>query len=118
MIPAYLSPLANHLWQSTLLAAAAGLLTIAFRKNRALVRYWLWLAASMKFLLPFSLLVSIGSRIHLRPAPGAAPLQFPALMDQISQPFAPPASPPDNSHSRETAALPPDAPHLRRPAHA
>ena len=56
MIPAYLSPLANHLWQSTLFAAAAGLLTIALTKNRAAVRYWLWLAASVKFLVP-----SIGS---------------------------------------------------------
>ena len=25
----------NHLWQSTLFAAAAGLLTLALRKNRA-----------------------------------------------------------------------------------
>ena len=41
---------ANHLWQSTLFAALAGLLTLAFRRNRAQVRYWLWLAASVKFL--------------------------------------------------------------------
>jgi hypothetical protein len=41
MIPAYLSSLAKHLWQSTLFAAAAGLLTLAFRKNRAPVRYGL-----------------------------------------------------------------------------
>jgi hypothetical protein len=27
--------LTNHLWQSTLFAFAAGLLTLAFRKNRA-----------------------------------------------------------------------------------
>ena len=30
----------NHVWQSTLYAAAAGLLTLAFRNNRAQVRYW------------------------------------------------------------------------------
>jgi bla regulator protein BlaR1 len=62
MIPTDLSPLVNHLWQSTLCAAAVWLLTLALRKNRAAVRYWLWLAASVKFLLPFSLLVSIGSQ--------------------------------------------------------
>jgi bla regulator protein blaR1 len=57
MIPANLSPVANHLWQSTLFAAAAWLLTVALRKNHASVRYRLWLAASVKFLIPFSLLI-------------------------------------------------------------
>ena len=50
----------NHLWQSTVFALLAGLLTLAFRKNRAQVRYWLWLSASVKFLLPFSLLLTLG----------------------------------------------------------
>ena len=72
MIPAYLSPLANHLWQSTLFTAVAGILTIALRKNRARVRYWLWLTASVKFLVPFSLLVSMGSQFDWRTAPAAA----------------------------------------------
>jgi hypothetical protein len=49
--------LGNHLWQSTLFAAAAWLLTLALRRHRAQVRYWLWLAASVKFLVPFALLV-------------------------------------------------------------
>ena len=31
----------NHLWQSTLFALASGLLTLAFRQNRAQVRYGL-----------------------------------------------------------------------------
>ena len=30
---------ANHLWQSTFFAAAAGLLTLTLRGNRASVRY-------------------------------------------------------------------------------
>ena len=62
MIPANLSDLANHLWQSTLFAAAAWLLTLALQKNRAAVRHGLWLAASLKFLVPFSLLVGAGSQ--------------------------------------------------------
>ena len=51
----------NHLWQSTLAAAAVALTTLAFRKNRAQVRYCLWLSASVKFLVPFVLLVSLGN---------------------------------------------------------
>src|SRR5216683_2380966 len=52
--------LGNHLWQSTLVALMAGLLTLALRKHHARSRYWLWLAASLKFLVPFSLLVELG----------------------------------------------------------
>jgi bla regulator protein blaR1 len=52
---------ANHVWQSTLFAMVAALLTLMLRKNQARARYWLWLAASIKFLIPFSLLVALGS---------------------------------------------------------
>lgn len=57
----------NHLWQSTVFALAAGVLTLAFRKNRAQVRYWLWFVALVKFLIPFALLMSLGSQTP-RPA--------------------------------------------------
>jgi bla regulator protein blaR1 len=90
MIPSYLSPLANHLWQSTLFAAAVGFLTLAFRKNRAPVRYWLWLAASVKFLVPFSLLASLGSQIEWRRTPLGTPAAFALAVDEVSRPFAPP----------------------------
>jgi TonB family protein len=53
--------LGNHLWQSTLFAGVAALLTLLLRSNQARVRYWLWLAASLKFLIPFSLLVGLGN---------------------------------------------------------
>jgi bla regulator protein BlaR1 len=96
MIKNYLSPmwnaiapaLGNHLWQSTLFAVAAGLLTLVLRKQHARARYWLWLAASMKFLLPFSWLVAIGSRLAW--SRGAATAARPGLyvaLEQISQPF-------------------------------
>ena len=82
---------ANHLWQSTLFAFAAAALALVLKKNQARVRYWLWLAASIKFLLPFSVLVALGS--HLRwsqPAPTAqANLSF--VMEEMSQTFAPAA---------------------------
>ena len=57
----------DHLWQSTVFAVAVGLLTFAFRRNGAHVRYWLWLAASVKFLVPFALLIAIGSRVPWTP---------------------------------------------------
>jgi len=86
MLHEYISPVADHLWQSTIFASAALVLSLALRKNRAQTRYWLWLAASIKFLVPFSLLVTIGERLdwrtHIvlsRPASSA--------IEQISQPF-------------------------------
>jgi bla regulator protein blaR1 len=56
--------LMTHLWQSTFFAVAAGLVTLAFRKNHAQVRYWLWLSASLKFFIPFALLMSLGSNLE------------------------------------------------------
>src|SRR5579872_2410557 len=60
--------LANHLWQSTVFAAVAGLLTLALRQNQARARYSLWMAASLKFMVPFALLVAAGSHFA-RPRP-------------------------------------------------
>jgi RND family efflux transporter MFP subunit len=83
-----LSPLANHLWQSTLFATAAWLATLALTKNRAAVRYWIWLAASVKFLIPFSWLIDAGSHFARRPA---VEPQFAIVVDVMSRPFALPA---------------------------
>lgn len=86
-----LSPLANHLWQSTLFAAFAGLLTLALRNNHARVRYWVWLAASLKFLIPLSMLVAMGSLIRWQTAPKMPPSSLSAVVTEVSQPFAVPA---------------------------
>ena len=88
MILADLSPLANHLWQSTLCAAVAWLLTLALRKNRASVRYSFWLAAAVKFLFPFSLLVGAGGHFAWRAVPAIRQPQIAFVMDEISRPFA------------------------------
>ena len=84
--------LGDHLWQSTLFAIAAGVLTLALRKNHARTRYWLWLAASLKFLIPFSLFVGLGSQLAWlhKPAPTTAGLYV--TMEQVSQPFTQPAA--------------------------
>lgn len=63
MIDTLVNSAASHLVQSTLFAGAAALLTLAFRANRAQVRFWLWLSASLKFLIPFALLSMAGSHI-------------------------------------------------------
>ena len=63
-----IAALTNHSWQSTLFAIAAGLLTLILRKERAGIRYWIWFSASVKFLLPFSLLILLGSYLGSVPA--------------------------------------------------
>src|SRR6266403_2815541 len=75
--------LLNHLWQSTLFAAAAWLLTLLLRRNRARTRYWIWLAASVKFLIPFSLLVYAGSTLSWRIAPAIGQSDQPFTMKQV-----------------------------------
>ena len=90
MIPSQFQPLANHLWQSTLFAALAGLLALSLRKNRAQTRYWLWLAASVKFLVPFSLLVDVGSHWGRHAAPPITPRVLSYVIEQASQPFSVP----------------------------
>lgn len=86
MIPGQLLFVANHLWQSTLFAAAAALLTLGLRKNRAHTRYWLWLVASVKFLIPFSLLVDVGSHWGRHAAPAIPAVSY--VIEQASQPFS------------------------------
>src|SRR5580765_835753 len=61
--------LSNHLWQSTVFAAAVALLAVAFRENRARVRYALWLAASVKFLVPFAMLAAAAGLLEWQQAP-------------------------------------------------
>ena len=80
--------LTHHLWQSTLFAVAAGLLTLALRENRASVRYWLWFSASIKLFIPFGLLIGLGSRLWQ--APVGLRVAAPAVslaVEGITQPF-------------------------------
>ncbi len=79
--------LINHLWQSTVFAILAGLLTLAFRKNRAQVRYWIWFSASVKFFVPFSLLLALGS--YFGRTPVAKSLPVPAISSTVVQAVEP-----------------------------
>ena len=83
-----ISELANHLWQSTLFAVAVGLLTLMCRKNHASVRYWLWFSASVKFFIPFTLLMALGDRLEWASrAPQIATPAVSATLAQVSRPF-------------------------------
>lgn len=79
--------LGNHLWQSTLFALIAWLLTLLCRRNQAQTRYWLWLAASLKFLLPFSLLIKLGSRLAGPRLMTQTRSVFYWTIEQVSRPF-------------------------------
>jgi uncharacterized protein (TIGR03435 family) len=79
----------NHLWQSTVFGAAMALFALIFRKNSARVRFAFWLAASIKFLVPFALLITIGNSIYFgvrQPDFQAQPAA--AFVQNVSQPFS------------------------------
>src|SRR5579872_6824797 len=94
MIPTYLMPLANHLWQSTIFASSVALLCFILRRHRASVRYALWLAACVKFLIPFSVLVDLANRWEPQAALAVAPTPVSSMVTQIGQPFALPVPAP------------------------
>jgi uncharacterized protein (TIGR03435 family) len=92
MFPAFWSevwtaPLSNHLWQSTLVVVVAWLLTLALRGNQARTRYWVWMIASVKFLLPFSLLVAAGEWLRTALVVPVARPALAAVMEQVTEPF-------------------------------
>jgi bla regulator protein blaR1 len=77
----------NHLLQSTAFALAAGLLTLFLRNNHARTRYWIWLTASLKFLIPFSIFIELGHRLAWSSAPAISQPQLALVIDEVSQPF-------------------------------
>jgi uncharacterized protein (TIGR03435 family) len=88
-----ITALGNHLWQSTVFCCIVALLMSPLRRNRAAVRHRLWLAASVKFLVPFSLLTSIAGQMEWR-KPAAAVQSQASVVEQLSQPFVTPAPAP------------------------
>ncbi|MES2472436.1 MAG: M56 family metallopeptidase [Pseudomonadota bacterium] len=74
----------DHLWQSTLFALVIAAMVPLFHRQSAGIRFWLWFAASVKFLLPLSLLVKLGGYLPALPAPAKA------LIAPASKTFAAP----------------------------
>jgi beta-lactamase regulating signal transducer with metallopeptidase domain len=79
--------LLTHLWQSTLVGVAAWVLARACRDNAAAVRYWIWFVASVKFLVPLSLLQQLGDRLG-RSFPEPLPVDA-GLIETANAMFAP-----------------------------
>jgi bla regulator protein blaR1 len=105
MVPA----LANHLWQSTVFGVAVWGMTLLLHNNQAQVRYRLWLAASVKFLIPFSLLISLGAVLPKPQLSVKGPRVYEAV-DAAAYPFSriePPSVPSTFSvgHPRERFAV-------------
>lgn len=88
MMAEFLNSLGNHLWQSTLSAICVSALAMALRGVPAKTRFWMWFAALLKFLVPFSLLLSLGAALAPKHAIGTQlqPAPFYSV-DEISQPF-------------------------------
>jgi bla regulator protein blaR1 len=87
MTPAVISNVANHLWQSSLVLAVVWALAWALRRNRAEARYRLWLAASIKFLIPFAAFVEVGHRIGWPTVTVLPQPAMSAVLESIHHPF-------------------------------
>lgn len=83
-----IAALFDHLWQSTLFAALAAALTLLFRRNGANVRYGLWFAASVKFLVPFSLLFALGKALAPQATTFHVSLQLVSLIEEVGSPLS------------------------------
>jgi uncharacterized protein (TIGR03435 family) len=84
---AWTAALVNHLWQSTVVVLIAWLLTMMLHGNQARTRYRVWMIASVKFLIPFSLLISAGESLRMAVATSTPGPALAAEMEQIAQPF-------------------------------
>lgn len=96
--------LGDHLWQSTVVAGIAAAVTLVLRKNHARMRFWIWLLASLKFLVPFSGLIALGYYF----GPSSAPPNSGAglyLIEEISQPFAQSSGAPAMAENAVSASL-------------
>ncbi len=87
LLSSFMQQAGNHLWQSTVFAAAAFLLAVVLKSTYARVRYWVWLAASIKFLVPFALLAKLGSVLGSWIIPAAPVARVPSTVGQIVRPF-------------------------------
>jgi bla regulator protein blaR1 len=85
-------PVVNHLLQSTSCIALAAFLAFVLRGNSARARYWIWLAASLKFLIPFSLFLQFGAHwARLLPSGGRQP--YTIFIDYLGEQTGPRIAP-------------------------
>jgi hypothetical protein len=74
----------DHLWQSTLFSLVVALLVLTMRRNTANARFYLWLAASLKFLIPLSLFIGLGKQLGWNALSGSP--QWTLVISDIARP--------------------------------
>ena len=84
----FVAGLVSHLWQTTLFVGIVAALILAMGNSRARVRHAMWFAASIKFAVPFSILVAIGDSVDW---PGTQPTVEQGLGVAIAEFMAGPA---------------------------
>ena len=84
----WITALNNHLWQSTLVVGIAWTLALLLRSNHARTRYWVWMAASIKFIVPFSLFIAAGERLRSIMTPSIETPALTATISQVTEPFS------------------------------
>jgi bla regulator protein blaR1 len=77
--------LVDHLWQTTAFTLLAALLAFVLRNNSASIRFTIWWFASLKFLMPLSLLIGVGHAMHRQ----TAPLDTPSILSFVVDGVAP-----------------------------
>ncbi len=100
-----------HLWQSTAIAAIAWLIAFVLRNGPARVRFSIWMIASIKFLVPFAWLTSLGAR-WAKPLPQPmVRTAFYTIIEEFNRPFtqghAPGTSPANPTNSLHFSAFAP-----------
>jgi bla regulator protein BlaR1 len=83
---------ARHIWQSSLCVGMAWLITLLLRNNRASVRYKVWLAASAKFLIPFSTFVTAGTFLGRFRAVAISHPHVPVVVEVVGNLFPAPTA--------------------------
>lgn len=83
-----LNALVTHLWQSTAFAVLAWIFTLALRNYPARARFWVLMAASIKFLVPFALLTALGIHCTRPNSPGPKLAILYTVIEEVNQPFA------------------------------
>ena len=82
-------PLLDHLWQSTWFAGVCAVLALALHRHEARLRTILWSASIVKFLVPWTALVALGTAMNVwsraEVPPGRPNAAF--YVDALAQPF-------------------------------
>ena len=68
--------------------SGAALIALLLRHQSASVRYWIWFAASAKFLLPFAALVTLGGYASWHSVEIVPYRETPLLLEAVGQPFS------------------------------